>query len=153
MVPHGAILTKCFYTTEGGNLFSSFYLLVCLQGGCWGPLNSPKAERKAMKNKEAESSNISHSSRSISSRKVGMEAGLTGFSRNFQQQSPTASWKEFEARWESNTSTRLLAKRTRGHSLKLFQGKFRLGIRNHFFVKSLSSTLTGCSGRWQSRHP
>lgn len=67
------------------------YLFICLQGSCWVSLNGPKTVRQALKYKEAESSNISHSGRSISSRKAEMEVGLAVFSRKFQQQSPTGS--------------------------------------------------------------
>ncbi|KAK4826419.1 hypothetical protein QYF61_008952 [Mycteria americana] len=43
--------------------------------------------------------------------------------------------------------------RTRGNSLKLHQGRFRLNIRKNFFSEGLSSIGTGCPGKLWSHHP
>ena len=43
--------------------------------------------------------------------------------------------------------------RTRGNSLKLRQGRFRLNIRKNVFTKRVGSIGTGCPGKWWSHHP
>lgn len=75
---------------KGIGFLPLIYLFPC-RGAADYPLNGPRPVRQTLKYNGAESSNIAHSSRSISSRKAEKEVGLAALSRKFQQQSPTGS--------------------------------------------------------------